>query len=371
MKGFKTFGCLLALLLAVVILLPATAEAADVAINSTNFPDKGFRAYVKKEFDKNKDGKLSASEIKKADWIYYVDKGCTSMKGIELFPNLKGLYCQNNKLTSLDVSKNTKLEHLSCSGNKIIKLDISNCPWIIRTYIEPSEYYYPDVDDDEGACEYWLAIPEDDYEEETDDPGHEYWFSVDESTKVVCKPLIETQPKARKVTEGEKATFKVKALGEGLTYQWYYKKPGASSFKKVAAASGKKATFTVTATAAKNGYQYRCKVTNASGSRTSKTVKLTVCALPEITSPTKATSRTIKIGDTTTFKVKATGAAKYQWYFRTSSTGSWKKITAESGKTANYELKVATRHNGYQYRCKVSNAAGGYVYSQIFSLKTK
>ena len=64
MKGLKTLGCLLALLLAAVILFPAEAQAADdIPINSTKFPDAGFRAYVKAEFDKNSDGKLSAADM--------------------------------------------------------------------------------------------------------------------------------------------------------------------------------------------------------------------------------------------------------------------------------------------------------------------
>ncbi|MBE6990653.1 MAG: hypothetical protein E7426_07925 [Ruminococcaceae bacterium] len=60
----------------------------------------------------------------------------------------------------------------------------------------------------------------------------------------------------------------------------------------------------------------------------------------------------------------------YQWYYRTSSTGTWTAVSAASGKTATYSLTTATRHNGYQYRCKVSNAAG-YVYTGIRTLTVK
>ena len=363
MKGLKTLGCLLALLLAAVILFPSAAQAAEISINSTNFPDAGFRAYVKKKFDKNKDGKLSAAEIKKVEEIVYCNKGCTSLKGIEHFTSLLWLDCSDNKLTKLDISKNTKLENLECYHNPIKVLDIHLVPWLAAAYNDGG-----DDPGDDGVCYYWHYEPYED--EETDDMGYEYTLAVDEGTVIVHKkPVVKTQPKPQIVNSGEKAAFKVKADGGGLRYQWYYKKPGASSFRKVVAASGKKATFTVTAEMAKNGYQYRCKVTNAAGYTYSKTVKLTVCALPKITSPTKATSRTVKEGNTTTFTVKATGAAKYQWYFRTSASGEWRPITATTGKTAAYKLKTAAKHNGYQYRCKVSNAAGGYVYSKTFSLK--
>ena len=367
MKILKNAALLLTAVFTFMLIFCVTAEAADIAINSTNFPDSGFRSYIKKEFDKNKDGKLSKTEREKVDGIFYDYEGCTSMKGIEFFPNILWLNCSGNKLTELDISKNTKLENLSCERNQIKTIDIHLSPWLVTTYTD-----YWDSFDDEGVMYYDYYVPDSDDDEETDYIGYEYSLSFDVGTKVIFSaPKIKTQPKAQKVSEGAKATFKVKAEGGALSYQWYYKKPGAASYKKVAAASGKKATFTVTAVMAKNGYLYRCKVTNAAGTKTSKAVKLTVCALPKITSPTKATSRTVKEGVTTTFTVKATGAAKYQWEFRTSSSGEWKNIAATTGKTAIYKLKVAAKHDGYQYRCKVFNEAGGYVYSKIFTLKVK
>lgn len=54
----------------VLTLLPTAAFAADdVVIDETNFPDEGFREYVKKEFDTSKDNFLSAAEIAAADRI--------------------------------------------------------------------------------------------------------------------------------------------------------------------------------------------------------------------------------------------------------------------------------------------------------------
>ena len=46
------------------ITLPA--NAADITINATNFPDDNFRAYVREEIDKDGNNKLSASEISNA-----------------------------------------------------------------------------------------------------------------------------------------------------------------------------------------------------------------------------------------------------------------------------------------------------------------
>ena len=100
----------------VLTLLPTAAFAADdVVIDETNFPDEGFREYVKKEFDTSKDNFLSAAEIAAADRIFVTGKPITSIKGIEYFTALTSLRCSHTKLTSLDTSHNTKLVSLECN----------------------------------------------------------------------------------------------------------------------------------------------------------------------------------------------------------------------------------------------------------------
>jgi uncharacterized protein (DUF2344 family) len=107
------------------------AAQGDVKINSTNFPDKGFRKYISENIDLNKDGVLSKSEIKSVKTIYLGSASevggytCKSLTGINIFTELQTLECSWNKLTKLDVSKNSKLEYLSCSDNKLTKLDVS------------------------------------------------------------------------------------------------------------------------------------------------------------------------------------------------------------------------------------------------------
>ena len=124
----------LALILALMMVLSVTtafASGKTVAINKKNFPDAIFRKYVK-SFDKNKDGKLSAKEIKEVEEIGLADKGISSLKGIEFFTSLEYLNCDGNKLTTLDVSKNTKLTELACSYNKLKKLDVSKNTGLYR-----------------------------------------------------------------------------------------------------------------------------------------------------------------------------------------------------------------------------------------------
>ena len=124
MKKVKTRAISLLLCLIMALsLLPATAFAASsVAINSTNFPDGNFRYYVSTYFDKNKDGKLSPSEIADAEEINVQGWGIYSLKGVEFLTALTTLDCSWNYLNKLNVNQNRELLTLKCGGNNLTSL---------------------------------------------------------------------------------------------------------------------------------------------------------------------------------------------------------------------------------------------------------
>ena len=116
------------LLLAVALFATATAVRAQapVQINSSNFTDEKFLAVVAgSDIDKDTDGYLSDEEIAAVTKLNVSDKNIASLKGIEFFTALTDLHCEFNKLTSLDVSKNTALQFLDCSVNQLTSLDVS------------------------------------------------------------------------------------------------------------------------------------------------------------------------------------------------------------------------------------------------------
>ena len=97
-----------------------------VEINETNFPDPVFRQYLAKNFDKNKDGRLSDKEIADVTGLYLGELGISDLTGIQYFKNLFSLWCYDNNLTTLDVSNNTELEILACGNNQLTSLDVSH-----------------------------------------------------------------------------------------------------------------------------------------------------------------------------------------------------------------------------------------------------
>ena len=101
-------------------------EPEGIAIDATNFPDANFRNYLL-GLSLGKDGVLTEAEIKNVLQFYVEDKNISSLKGIEHFTALTKLYCRNNQLTTLDMSKNTALTSLQCDNNQLTTLDVSGC----------------------------------------------------------------------------------------------------------------------------------------------------------------------------------------------------------------------------------------------------
>ncbi len=99
-------------------------QSAGVAIDNNNFPDANFRTIVE-GFDTNNDSSLSDTEIAAVKKINCFRKRITNLKGIEYFTSLNNLWCAENKLTVLDVSKNTALTDLYCSSNQLTTLYVS------------------------------------------------------------------------------------------------------------------------------------------------------------------------------------------------------------------------------------------------------
>ena len=128
---------LLSLALALVIclsLLSPTVFAAGggpVSINATNFPDGNFRAYVR-TLPGAEDNVFTQEElaaITEINCSVTTESGPQQifvLTGIEHFTALTRLYCDNNVLTTLDLSKNTKLTDLSCSDNQLKSLELGN-----------------------------------------------------------------------------------------------------------------------------------------------------------------------------------------------------------------------------------------------------
>ena len=100
-----------------------------------NIPDASFKAYLVANFDKDKDGEISEDEALAIIEIRSNRMEIATMTGIECFPNLEVLYCNGNKLTSLNLTGNLKLKELSCAENDFSSLDLSHNVLLSRLYV--------------------------------------------------------------------------------------------------------------------------------------------------------------------------------------------------------------------------------------------
>lgn len=122
------------LLISLFAVLTVTTMLADVPINETNFPDANFREWLMSQ-PYGYDGVLTDAEIAEVTRISIDNEyEIHSLQGIEYFTKLTDLACEDNMLTSLDVSKNTALRYLICNGNLLTSLDVSGCKAL--TYLD-------------------------------------------------------------------------------------------------------------------------------------------------------------------------------------------------------------------------------------------
>ena len=132
--------------LAVSVMLMACVSAwGAVAINETNFPNSTFRTYVSTTFDTDSNGSLDDDEIANAVAIDVSNRGIDNLTGIEYFSDLVDLYCQNNSLTAISVSSNTRLSTFYCYGNSLTSLDISSNTNLVNLNCADNKLTFLDV----------------------------------------------------------------------------------------------------------------------------------------------------------------------------------------------------------------------------------
>lgn len=78
------------------------------------------------KIDANSNGEIEQDEALNVSYLEIKNTGINNLSGIGYFTNLQTLFCNNNTLTKLDVSLNTKLTYLNCSYNQLTELVIKN-----------------------------------------------------------------------------------------------------------------------------------------------------------------------------------------------------------------------------------------------------
>ena len=125
------------LLIFLTMLTASLAANADVTINATNFPDANFRSYLLSEYPT---GVITTAQLNARTELEVNMKSISDMKGVEYFTELTRLSCYGNKLTSIDVSSNTKLIYLNVFDNKLTSITgLGYCPALEQLYLHRNQ----------------------------------------------------------------------------------------------------------------------------------------------------------------------------------------------------------------------------------------
>ncbi|SEP31938.1 gliding motility-associated C-terminal domain-containing protein [Flavobacterium sp. CF108] len=118
----KTINFLKPLRLFFLLLFPFAGFAQYTSIPDANFE----RVLITLGIDNGAiDGQVLTANINSIKSLEIRFENVSSLSGIEDFSNLETLICNNNNLTALDISKNTKLTYLDCHENHLTSLDVS------------------------------------------------------------------------------------------------------------------------------------------------------------------------------------------------------------------------------------------------------
>ena len=164
---------------------------------------------------------------------------------------------------------------------------------------------------------------------------------------------------------GDTASFTVQAEGDGLSYQWWVKSRTATKFSKSSVVS---ATYSVTLTAARNGNQLYCVVTDAYGNTAqTNTVTMTVSASQTPLAVTADLADfTGSVGDTASFTVLAQGdGLSYQWWVKSRTATKFSKSSVVS---AAYSVTLTASNSGRQLYCVVTDAYGNTAQTNTVSM---
>ena len=184
---------------------------------------------------------------------------------------------------------------------------------------------------------------------------------TDAAVLTIAGPKITVQPQSVTAAPGDTARVTVKASGDGLTWQWYLKNPGRTSFSM---SSVTRASYSVKMSPAADGRQLYCVVTDRYGNSVQTGVVTLTMAGPKIT--VQPNSVSAADGEIARTSVTAVGdGLTYQWYLKNpGKTGySMSNVTK-----AAYSAIMRPAADGRQLYCVVTDENGCSVTSRTVTI---
>ena len=176
-------------------------------------------------------------------------------------------------------------------------------------------------------------------------------------------PVITQQPESVEQEIGKKFAITVKAEGEDLKYQWYYKNPGMKNF---ALSSNKTSSYAYTMQSYMHNRQVYCVITDANGNQvTTETATITRPPMSLTILEQPKDVRT-PIGQKFSIKPKVQGdGLSYQWYYKDSYMKAFK---VSSNRTSAYAYTMQSYMHNRQVYCVITDQYGNSVTTEVATI---
>ena len=176
-------------------------------------------------------------------------------------------------------------------------------------------------------------------------------------------PIITQQSESVQQEVGKKFAITVKAEGEGLTYQWYYKDAGMKNFSK---SSNKTSSYAYTMQTYMHNRQVYCVITDANGNSV-QTETATISRPPmELTILHQPQDAQQEIGVKFSIKPAVQGdGLTYQWYYK---DAGMKNFAKSSNRTSAYAYTMQSYMKGRQVYCVITDQYGNSVTTDVATI---
>ena len=200
----------------------------------------------------------------------------------------------------------------------------------------------------------------------TDSQGNQVTSNVVTLKRVASTELaIVTQPRNSVAVLGEDMAVSLRAVGEGLKYQWYWRDAGAEEFQK---SSCRTNTYYTTMNGTRHGREIYCVITDALGNQVTSnvvTIRGTVSTKLAITAQPQDTGASLN--EEVAVSLSAVGdELTYQWYWRNAGE---EEFQISSCRTNTYYTTMTKTRAGREIYCVITDALGNQVISNVVTLQ--
>ncbi len=166
---------------------------------------------------------------------------------------------------------------------------------------------------------------------------------------------------------GNTEVFHAGVEGSGMSYQWQYRVSAKAPWRVATANGNQTASLKVPITPGRNGFQYRCVITDVDGNVSFSKIHTLVVGPEPGQAAGEAGSENTDQKAIFHAGVEESGLS-YQWQYRVSGDALWRVATATGNQTATLRVPMTPGRNGYQYRCVMTDAEGNVRLSDVHTL---